>query len=154
VVLRAADASKRQLTCHTDARSPKVQHLRLNPHVQWLFHDPEARTQLRVCALAMVHHDDAIARVAWAAVPLASRLTYGTLHPPGTALTSPDEALPRAWKDRPPTPDELEPAFENFAVLVTTVDSFEWLQLRDDGRHRRASFTWTGAHWSGVWLAP
>ncbi len=102
----------------------------------------------------MAHHGDAIAREAWPGVPFANRLQYCALHPPGTALLSAGDAWPAAWKERAPSPDEAAAGFVNFTVLVTTVDSFEWLQLSDDGRHVRASFTWTGERWSGIWLAP
>jgi len=154
VVLRSADTATRHVSCHTDARAAKVQHLRLNPHVQWLFHDAAARVQLRITALAMMHHRDAIAEAAWGFVPMANRINYCTLHPPGTAILSVDDAFPREWNGRAPTPGELARGFENFAVIVTTVDHIDWLQLCADGKHRRAGFTWTGARFSGVWLTP
>lgn len=154
IVLRRVDAAKRQLVCFTDARSAKVQHLRLNPQVQWLFHDAVARAQLRVSALAMTHHDDAVTRAEWVGVPHANRMNYCTLHPPGTALQNFTDAWPAAWRDRAPLPEEVEQGFENFAVLVSTVEQIEWLQLSADGRHRRATLNWTGEKFSGVWLVP
>ncbi len=154
VVLRRVDATLRQLVCYTDARAAKVRHIRLNPQVQWLFHDPRDRVQLRVAALAMVHHGDAIAQAAWRSVPEVNRINYCTINPPGTAIQSPEESLPAAWRGRVPAAEEREHGLEHFAVLVTTVEQIEWLQLCADGRHRRASLNWTGEKFSGVWLVP
>ncbi|MBM3876579.1 MAG: hypothetical protein FJ386_07665 [Verrucomicrobia bacterium] len=154
VVLRSVDTARRQLACHSDVRTAKVQHLRLNPNVQWLFHDAAARVQLRITALAMTHHVDAIAEAAWKSVPVTNRPNYCSRHPPGTAIAAPELALPAEWRERVPTPDETARGFDNFAVLVTTVEHMDWLQLGADGRHRRAGFTWTGTRFSGVWLAP
>ena len=153
VVLRHADGAKRELVCYSDARAQKVHQLKLCEQGHWLFHDPARRLQLRISAHTMVHQSDAIARVHWAKTPLAYRAHYCANLPPGTDLHAPGDAIAPALKSPKVTAKEVEPGFENFAVLVSTVDQLEWLQLGDEG-HVRAVFNWTAAKWSGLWLVP
>ena len=153
VILRGVDAASRQLTCHTDARSTKCRELRRHDRVQWLFYDPAARVQVRAGGATTVHHGNAIARDAWRKTPLASRANYVTTWAPGVRLGNPTDAMPAAWRGQVPAVDEAEKGFANFAVLVTTVEHFDWLQLRPEG-HRRAGFAWTGERFDGSWLVP
>ena len=153
VVLRGVDVTARQLACHTDLRSAKCRELRRNERAQWLFHDPAARVQVRAGGATQIHTGDALARDAWQRTPLASRTNYCTRWAPGARLAGPDDALPAAWRVHGPTVEEAEAGWANFAVLVTTVEHFEWLQLRAEG-HRRAGFTWTGEQYVGHWLVP
>ncbi len=153
VVLRHADGAKRQLACYSDARAQKVHQLKLCEQAHWLFYDPTRRLQLRISAHTMVHQNDAIARAHWQKAPLAHRANYCANLPPGTDLHAPGDAIAPALKSPKVTAKELEPGFENFAVLVSTVDQIEWLQLGVEG-HVRAVLNWTVVKWSGLWLVP
>lgn len=153
VVLRHADAAKRELACYSDARAQKVHQLKLCEQGHWLFYDPARRLQLRVSAHTMVHQNDAIARAHWAKTPLSQRRNYCANQPPGSDIHAPGDAIAPALKSPKVTAKELEPGYENFAVLVSTVDQIEWLQLGDTG-HVRAVFNWTVVKWSGLWLVP
>lgn len=153
VVLRHADGAKRELACYSDARAQKVHQLKLCEQAHWLFHDPARRLQLRISAHTMVHQGDAIARAHWAKTPLAYRANYCANLPPGTDLHAPGDAIAPALKSPKVTAKEVEPGFENFAVLISTVDQLEWLQLGDEG-HVRAVLNWTVVKWSGLWLVP
>lgn len=153
VILRGADPAGRLLVCHTDIRSAKCRELRCCTRAQWLFPDPAARVQIRAGGETMVHSRNALAREAWLKTPLASRANYCTKWAPGVRIGSPGDALPAAWKEHGPTVEEAEAGFANFAVLATTVEHFDWLQLAADGQ-RRAGFAWTGERFAGNWLVP
>jgi pyridoxine/pyridoxamine 5'-phosphate oxidase len=153
VVLRQADAAKRELVCYSDARAQKVHQLKLCEQGHWLFHDPVRRMQLRISAHTMVHQNDAIALAHWAKTPLAHRRNYCANQPPGSDIHAPGDAISPELKSPKVTAKQLEQGYENFAVLVSTVDQIEFLQLADEG-NVRAVFNWTVVKWSGLWLVP
>ena len=153
VVLRHVHPATRELTCHADYRSRKIWDIRKNPQVGWLFHHPGEKIQVRAGGTALVHQNNSVARAAWQGTPLANRLNYCTALAPGTRLAGPDTSLPAQWKHSPPTLEETEAGWPNFAVIRTTIDHLEWLHLRPEA-HRRAGFTWMENHFSGHWLVP
>lgn len=153
VVLRHADGAKRELVCYSDARAQKVHQLKLCEQAHWLFYDPTRRRQLRISAHTMVHLNDPIAREHWLKTPLVNRRNYCANQPPGSDIHAPGDAISPELKSPKVTAKQLEPGYENFAVLVSTVDQIEFLQLADEG-NVRAVFNWTVAKWSGLWLVP
>ena len=153
VILRGADSSKRQLIAYTDARAQKVHQLKLCEQAHWLFYDPVRRVQLRISAGTMVHQNDRIAAEHWQALPVTNRKNYCANLPPGTDIHAPGDAIDPALKLPTTTKKQLEIGYENFAVLVSTVDQIEFLQLGDEG-HVRAVFNWTTVEWAGLWLVP
>ena len=153
VVLRQVHGGSGELVCHTDYRSRKVWELRRNPQVRWLFYHPAEGMQIRAGGTAMVHQHNAVARAAWEGTARVNRINYCTALAPGTRLADPDAGLPVRWKHHPPTLEETEIGWPNFAIIVTTIDHFEWLHLRPDG-HRRAGFSRQNDHFSGQWLVP
>ena len=153
VILRQADGARRELMCYSDARAQKVHQLKLCEQAHWLFHDPARRLQLRISAHTMVHQNDPVAREHWLKTPLAHRRNYSANQPPGSDIHAPGDAIAPALKSPKVTARELEPGYENFSVLVSTVDQIDFLQLGDEG-HVRAVFNWTAVTWSGLWLVP
>lgn len=153
VVLRHADGAKRELVCYSDARAQKVHQLKLCEQAHWLFYDPARRLQLRISAHTMVHLNDGIAAEHWQKLRLTNRRNYCANLPPGTDLHAPGDAIDPALKLPAATRKQLEAGYENFAVLISTVDQIEFLQLTDEG-NVRAVFNWTAATWSGLWLVP
>lgn len=153
VVLRHADGVKRQLVAYSDARAQKVHQLKLCEQAHWLFYDPVRRRQLRISAHTMVHQNDPIAHEHWHTTPLANRRNYCANQPPGSDIHAPGDAIAPDLKSPKVTAKQLEPGYENFAVLVSTVDQIEFLQLADEG-NVRAVFNWTAVKWSGLWLVP
>ncbi len=141
VVLRRVDATQRQLICHTDIRSPKVQAFREQPNAAWLFYDRDGKTQLRIEGTVRVHHDDELAKTQWLASAERSRMCYATSTAPSTAVSGPEPSAP------------LTSGVDNFAVVNCTVRMIDWLFLRHEG-HLRARFTWQQEAWRGEWLAP
>lgn len=140
VVLRQADATTRQLVCHTDIRAPKVAQMRARPEVAWLFYHAANKVQLRMLGSVRVHHEDAVANARWREATPRSRQCYAARLAPGADA----EASPA----RP-----AGGGFGNFAVIRCDVTSIDWLFLRGRG-HLRARFDWTGGAWQGRWIAP
>lgn len=152
VILRKAAASERILGCYSDSRAPKISQIQINPHVQWLFYRPEERIQIIARATAAVHHMNSVARAAWDNTLLEHRLNYSSVFAPGSEISAPDSIALLHRGGRPPAPKELDRAFANFAVIVTTVEHLDFLRLNLDG-NRRAAFTWNGTSFKGSWLA-
>ncbi len=148
MVLRAADVSRRRLRFHTDARSGKLQHIGLLPRVSVLAYDPSAKLQLRLGAVAALHYADDVAAAAWAKTLPQGRLCYEQIPGSGAPIAEPLAELPADARFA-----KGEDGAANFAVLVLTVDSLEWLYLAIEG-HRRAHWCWDGTDWQGAWLAP
>lgn len=152
MVLRGVDAAARTLRFHTDQRAAKLGHIAANPAASVLLYDPAAKLQLRLGARAALHIGDATAAAGWAASRPQSRQCYAQAAVPGQPV-----ADPRAVALPPLNPDGSEAVpdagVENFAVLILTVESIEWLYLAIEG-HRRARWTWEGSRWTGNWLAP
>lgn len=153
LVLRVADALRRQLICHTDARAPKLHGLRAYPRVSWLFYDPSRKLQLRLAGTARIHGDDSLADLRWAASTLSARRCYLSHSPPGTLAPVPTSGLTAPFISRSPTEDESHRGRHNFAAVATEIDELECLHLDAVG-HRRARFRWVDGVWTGDWLVP
>ncbi len=143
VILRAFDPASRTLRIHTDRRSAKAAEIAADPRAALHGYDPAARMQLRLVGHATLHHDDAIADVAWATSRETSRMTYASAHPPGTTLPAP-----------PPAPTDPHAGRGHFAALLLRFDSLDWL-LIDRAGHARARFAWAAdGAMTATWLAP
>ena len=153
VVLRKAQPDLRTLVCHSDVRSDKVTELRQNEPVSWLFYSPADKIQIRAEGRAKVHHQDDVALEGWQNSRLSSRRAYSTLAGPGTPTAEPESGLPDFLIGRSPTLEESEAGWPNFAVIVSTIERFDWLYLDAKG-HRRAQFTWDGLDFAATWVIP
>ena len=89
VILRNYQVDRQQLVCHSDVRAPKIEQIRKNPHVTWLFYDAKSRLQLRIAATADVHTDDAVADKWWESIRITNKINYCTTRPPGAGSGSP-----------------------------------------------------------------
>lgn len=130
VVLRRFQTQPPRLTCFTDVRSPKIQAVRSDSRVTWVFYHPELRLQLRVKGTAKLCHDDALAWADWEALPESGRREYASASPPGSREVG-TKLL------------DLTEAARNFAVIITEVQEWDCLQL-DAAGHRRVRFTARG----------
>ena len=150
VVLRAADQASGTLAFHTDRRSPKFAALAADPRLAWVFFGHGE--QLRISGRVALHHDDAEADAAWAAMRPLARRTYAVPLPPGTAVGSPAEAgLPGLGA--PADPALLALARAHFVLARVEATRLDWLSLAASG-HRRARFEREAGVWRGHWLAP
>jgi pyridoxamine 5'-phosphate oxidase len=129
VVLRGFDAERRELWFHTDIRSPKAGQIARDRRVALHWYDARARIQIRIAALAEVHHADSIARDAWLVSQPMSRACYGSAAAPGTPLP-----------EFPAAPEPLEATdsagLANFAVIRCGFAAVELLALHVSGHER------------------
>ncbi|MFM9853623.1 MAG: pyridoxamine 5'-phosphate oxidase family protein [Sphingomonadaceae bacterium] len=151
MVLRKCDAAARMIRFHTDIRSAKV--AQIGKRVSVIGYDPAAKIQIRVSGTAAIERDGLLADAAWAASNASSRRCYLAEPGPGTVTPLPGSGLPASVESRVPDIEETLPGRGNFAVMMVTLDSLEWLYLAHDG-HRRARFVWDDDAWRGVWLIP
>lgn len=142
VVLRHVDPLCREIRFHSDLRSPKVQALRVSPRVALHWYDPALRVQVRVAAVAVIHHGDTVAAATWNASQPMSRAIYTAAAAPGDAL----DAFP-AGPSAPAADDDT--GLGRFAVVSCRFDAVELLSLHAAGHQRvrlhldRDPVTWT-----------
>jgi hypothetical protein len=149
VILRHADAERREVGFHTDARSAKAAELAHESAVALVAYDRPRGLQLRLWGQAELHVMDTSAEEAWIALYPPLRAPYRTNHISGHPLDEPADADPTNAARNPADPNA---GYENFAFVAIHVARLEWLQLRPTG-HRRARFEWNSG-WEGRWLAP
>ena len=149
VILRHADAERREVGFHTDRRSAKAAELATETAVALVAHDRPRGLQIRLWGQAELHVEDARASEAWAALYPPLRTPYRTPFAPGNLIETPETADPTDASRNPANP---EFGYENFAFVAIRVARLEWLQLHPTG-HRRARFEWS-SRWEGHWLAP
>lgn len=143
MVVRGFDQAARRLTLHTDRRASKIIDIVHMPRVAVHVYDARAALQVRLSARAELHSGDGVARAAWATSAPASHAVYAISPAPGTEVPAP-----------PPAPASQEAGFGNFAVLILSFDTLEWLWLHHGG-HRRARFAWgTDGSLHAAWLVP
>jgi 3-hydroxyisobutyrate dehydrogenase len=153
VVLRRVMRKQHLILFHTDSRSAKVEEIKLNPIVFWLFYSKEKKMQLRIKGKAELHFDDELQQEQWESSRLISRKCYLTDSAPGSAVDRPFTGLPEHLNVSTPTPEESEAGKKNFIVVSTEISSIEMLYLKATG-HIRVKFTRSGDEYSGEWLIP
>lgn len=153
VVLRKAWPHTKQLSFHTDTRSGKMNDLKSNSGITWLFYSHAQRVQIRLGGVAHVHTDDALVQTAWDNTKLTSRKTYLTAMAPGSVSAVPTDGINIDFTKRDPDTGESGEGRKNFAVVVTHVNWMEWLWLNHKG-HRRAVFQYNGIEYISQWLIP
>jgi pyridoxamine 5'-phosphate oxidase len=153
VVLRRFWRRPPRLAFHAHAGSPKINQLRANPNVYWLFYHPQERLQIRVRGLATLHTDGELHEEQWLATELFSRRCYVGASPSQTS-EKPTSGLPEDLIDRKPTPEESEQGKTNFVVVSSTIDEIDCYELNVKG-HRRSLFTWLeNGDLCTKWLTP
>ncbi|MFL4472137.1 pyridoxamine 5'-phosphate oxidase family protein [Tateyamaria armeniaca] len=137
VALRQAVRSRAMLEVHTDVETPKVASLRKAPRAQFHIWIPKSDLQIRISTHVEVLTGADI-EDQWAKVPPASRVSYGTMPIPGTAIASVYDYEKPAERSR-------------FAVLHCTMTEIDLVHLGQ--RHRRAVYR-AETGWQGTWVAP
>lgn len=143
----------RGLAFHSHLGSPKINEIKENPHISWLFYHPQERFQLRISGVATIHNDDELSNEQWDATALFSRRCY-VGEAPTQLSEKPTSGLPENLVDRQPTKEESEEGRKNFAVILTTIDSIDCFELEVKG-HRRSLFVWNEkGELETKWLTP
>ena len=154
VVLRGVHNSPLALRCHTDLRSPKTEQIESNPNIQWLFYEGSTRMQLRVKGIASIVREGTEWQAAWDRSGLPSRRCYLAPFAPSAVTPEQTPNLPDNLRYRQPTAEESNAGQDNFGIVMSEVQSFEWLYLRHSG-HVRAGFQlMANGDWTANWLAP
>ncbi len=154
MVLRAFDSARWMLRLHTDARSPKADVIAADPRVAVLFYDKGAKIQIRARGLGQILTTGAAVDTAWSASTNFARRCY-LGDGPGAASDTPTSGLPPEFEGAEPDDAQVIPARANFALLMITITSLDWLYLAHTG-HLRAQLTRAdeGADWVAQWVAP
>ena len=135
VVLRGVNRIEGALEFHTDALSPKCDHIRKDPRVAIHVWCPDPSLQLRLTAVARLEPGDP---AVFAKLLPQAQINYGGAAP-GTPLDEADPATPTG-----------DPA--RFLRVICKIETIDVLHL-DTPTHRRALFARSDG-WSGAWITP
>ncbi|QUL39396.1 pyridoxamine 5'-phosphate oxidase family protein [Erythrobacter sp. JK5] len=153
MVLREFDSAAWTLRFHTDSRAPKVGPIEADPRMAVLFYDKGAKVQIRARGTGAILRDADVTRQAWADGSNFARRCY-LGDGPGTLAEAPTSGLPAELEGIEPSDAQLEPAWDNFAVLLVELSEIDWLYLAHTG-HVRAQFArGDGGTWQGRWVTP
>lgn len=153
VVLRRFWRRPAQLAFHSHIGSPKIQQIKANPNVYWLFYNPEEKLQVRIKGKAKIHTDDELADEQWLTTELFSRRCY-VGEPSSQPSKKPTSGLPDDLTEREPTKEESEIGRANFVIVTSTIEEIDCFELDVRG-HRRSLFVWNGnGELETTWLTP
>jgi pyridoxamine 5'-phosphate oxidase len=154
MILRDVSWASRELRFNTDNRSAKINQANDGGMASVLIYDEPAKVQLRLTGKIRVE-TDGTADTAWTTSTTFARRCYMAQAAPGNISPGPTSGLPNWIEGKQPEEAQLESARANFAVMIVTIDSLEWLYLANAG-HRRAIWHWDDPNrmWSGDWLVP
>ncbi len=132
--------SPRGLAFHTHLGAPKVAEIQANPNVSWLFYHVEEKLQIRLKGKAEVLNEGELFEEQWNSThPFSRRCYIGDA--PTLPREKPSHGLPDHLIDRQPTMEESELGRANFAVIFSTINSIDCMELDFLG-NRRSLFTW------------
>jgi len=139
VVLRGAFKDKNILRFHTDYRSPKINYLKKNKKIYFVFYSKKRKIQVRAEGTVIIHIDNEITKQAWTKTQMMSRKCYLSPQAPGDLINESASDLSKDMGGTLPTLEQSEIGYKNFCVVESKIKSFEWLYLASQG-HRRAKF--------------
>ncbi len=153
VVLRRFWRRPPQLAFHSHIGAPKIEQIKANPNVYWLFYNPEEKFQIRIKGKAEIHTDDELADEQWLSTELFSRRCY-IGEAPTQPSKKPSSGLPGDLIEREPTKEESEIGRANFVVVTSTIEEIDCLEMNVRG-HRRSLFVWNeSGELETKWLTP
>lgn len=153
VVLRRFWRKPPMLAFHSHIGSPKINQIKANPNVYWLFYNLEEKFQVRIKGRAKIHTDDELADEQWLATELFSRRCY-IGEPPSQPSKKPTSGLPDDLTEREPTLEESKIGRANFIVVTSTIEEIDCLEMNVRG-HRRSLFVWNeSGELETKWLTP
>lgn len=133
VILRSANYSERTLSFNSVVRSLKIEQLKINNSVSWLFYDKTLTVQLRMYAKTIIHVDNVTTEIAWGKSRLSSRLCYATQQKPGSFINEPEFIEVNQTEIEP---ELLIFAHDNFAVIETKIYAIDFVFLNRKGNKR------------------
>lgn len=144
MVLREFNLKKRFMRFHTDYRAPKVKQYKKNNIASVLCYDPILKIQIKLQGTIAVNYQNSITRSAWDGSTTRSKKCYSVKGGSSLKISNPVEY---DLKD-----GNIEDGYMNFAVLIFSFITLEFLHLKSSG-HRRALHTWDDKLQSS-WLVP
>lgn len=150
LVLRGADRASGLIWFHTDRRSPKIQHLKAQPHVSALAYDQNDCVQIRLDGPATLHQNDALAQRHWEQASLAVRYAYALPQGPGKPVQHADPKFQSMHSAQ--QHGHVEEGRQNFVVIQVQVEMIDWLQVASTGQRRALLRVDTG--WKAQPLTP
>jgi len=136
VVIRKFCRDELTLNIHSDKRSRKIKEIKTNNNVSLNFYDDQKKIQLRVRGKAIIENSK---KNSWNELNNWSKRCYLTIDSPGKISKYPTSGFPGKFAHSPPSHDESEIGFVNFALIKVFINEIEWLFLASHG-HRRALF--------------
>ena len=153
VVLRGAFQDRNILRFHTDIRSDKIKFIKNNNQIYFLFYNKERKIQVRAAGIANIHYKDDLTKEAWERTQVISRKCYLATNAPGTKSEDPTSGIPEQYVGKNVPKEESESGYENFSIIESKIDSFEWLYLASKG-HRRAKIELSDNDSKAHWVTP
>ena len=144
MVLREFNFDKKLLRFHTDNRAAKIENLIKNSSATVIGYDPDLKIQIKLQGKADVHTDNEVAQMAWNESTARSKKCYSVKGGSTKEIENPTEY--------DITEFDVEEGYKNFAVIVFSFYSLEFLYLKSSG-HRRALHRWD-EEYSSTWLVP
>ena len=144
MVLREFDLKKRFMRFHTDYRAPKIKQFKNNNVATVVGYDPILKVQIKLQGNIEAHYQNSVTRNAWDGSTTRSKKCYSVKGGSSFKIDNPSEY---DLKD-----GNIDDGYINFAVLIFTFDSLEFLHLKSSG-HRRALHTWNDKY-ASQWLVP
>ena len=144
MVLREFDLEKRFMRFHTDYRAPKIKQFKNNSIASVVGYDPILKVQIKLQGNIEPHYQNSVTRNAWDGSTTRSKKCYSVKGGSSLKIDNPREYDLKEGN--------INDGYINFAVLIFTFDSLEFLHLKSSG-HRRALHTWNDKYTS-QWLVP
>ena len=144
MVLREFDLEKRFMRFHTDYRAPKIKQFKNNSIASVVGYDPILKVQIKLQGNIEPHYQNSVTRNAWDGSTTRSKKCYSVKGGSSLKIDNPREYDLKEGN--------INDGYINFAVLIFTFDSLEFLHLKSSG-HRRALHTWNDKY-ASQWLVP
>ncbi len=144
MVLREFDKENRKMRFHTDYRAQKIQHYKKNPTATVIGYDPDLKIQIKLQGNIVAHFNDEITKAAWDASTTRSKKCYSVKGGSTKIIDDPSDYDIKEFN--------VEDGYKNFAVLIFTFKTLEFLFLKGSG-HRRALHKWD-TDFQSSWLVP
>ncbi|OAQ40543.1 hypothetical protein A5893_06240 [Pedobacter psychrophilus] len=147
VVLRDFNENNNTLVFYTDFRSPKIDQIKNNPTVSFMFYDGVLKEQLRIKTKSTIHHHDDISLKYWEKIKPENRRDYAAKQSPSSASIDFSTYLEEDWINH------TEDFYQNFAVVYNEILEIDWLIINKE-LNKRARFFIQKSGFIGEWLTP
>jgi len=143
VVLRKVLPSK-ELLIFADYRTPKIQEIKLQSQVALLFYHPKQQLQIRIQAMATIHHQNTLSLQEWSKLGDYAKKDYQTILPPGSDLPLKDQG------------EIHDPNLGSnfFSIISLKPINIDVLQLGNGRHHQRMIGEMNKGEWLGRKVMP